>query len=258
MRRIVIEVAAFLIGATFLATTIPLGSTAEAAASSCGAAPSGNFHIGMYLESGSELDGVQSDVEARDPALCPTSADRFSLQSPMIYRSDGTGWAQIGVWNLTSLCCFRFMWQWKRGDSYGLNTGNWGTPDPFLRYNFKVTREASDGHLHMLYSDPDITPPCNQSGFCPETNFDPHSAWTQQLGTIFSETTHAGNDMAGTDSTRADYDDILVRSINGGWRNANSWSGIPNQRPCYWHRDTVTSLVHFRTWTDPINHGTTC
>lgn len=109
----------------------------------------------------------------------------------------------------------------------------------------------------MLYLNPDVTPPCNQAGFCPETNFDPHQAWTHQIASSFAETSRPGSDVAGTDSLRADYANIKVRPIDGGWQDANGWQGF-NSRFCYYHQGNTDVAVHFVTWTEPLNHGTSC
>lgn len=256
-RAFVQEASAFLACLVLAVLVTSFNSSALAASATCGA--QGNYHVGVEVQvPGGDADGVQSDVEARFPDLCTSvSTTRFSDSHVMIYRSNGIGWAQIGVTRDTSLCCFRFVWQWKKDASSNLRTGFWGNPSVGTRYNLKVTRRSDTGRLHMLYLDPDVEPPCDQSGFCPRTNFDPHQAWTNQLAQAFAETSRPGSDAAGQHENRASFADIRVRPLDESWREPVSWSAF-NPRSCYCHRDTVSTYVHFRTWTHPINHGTTC
>lgn len=253
------EVASFLAGVVlFTAFTWTFASKAEAASSTCGTG--GSYFVGVQLavQQSSNGDGVQSNVENRFPLLCTsTSAERFSLGTVMISRPDGTGWAQIGSIRNTTLCCHRFFWQWTRGTGFSVSTAYWGDPVLHQNTNFKVTRLAADGHLHMIYLNPDQTPPCNQAGFCPETDFDPSQSWGGQHLTAFAEVSHPGNDVNGSASAKADFASILVRPLGGGWQDPSTWSTF-NDRPCYYHRGTVSQYTFFRTWTDPINHGTQC
>jgi hypothetical protein len=253
------DFALLIVGVLFL-TMLPRVS--QAASSSCGA--QGNYFDGVngLGDFSADADGVQSDIEARYPALCTGTATRFVLGTALIgsdQPSDINGWAQIG-WILdTDLCCLRFFWQWaKDRPQTPLRTAFWGNPELYTRYNFKVTRLATDGHLHMLYLDPDIAPPCNQAGICPETSFDPHDAWPGfQDAQVFGEVSHPGMDMPGIDSNRADFAAILSRRPGGPWENPDAWTP-GNDRPCYWKWLDVSTPTYFRTWTDPFTHGTSC
>jgi hypothetical protein len=251
------EVAAFLVGALVLASLASLGARpASAASSTCG---SGSKFVGVQLAVGqaSSGDGVQSNMEARFPFLCSSiSGERWSLGTVMISPCCQDAWAQIGWIRNTTLCCHRFFWQWKK-DNLTAKTAYWGNPTVHTRYNFKVTRLASDGHLHMLYLNPDQTPPSNQAGWDPETNFDPYVEWDTRHMTVFAEVGHPGSDVAGTESAKASNVEILVRPRGGAWEDPSTWSTF-NDRPCYYHRATINAYKSFNTWTDPLNHGTTC
>jgi hypothetical protein len=247
-----------LVGIAVVTAILFWSPKALATASTCGSY--GPYHQGKKFDVSVELDAIQADVEARSPGLCNGSTvnQKFSGQSPMVYRDSLEGWAQIGVWHNDSLCCFRYFWQWKRDAGSATHTGTWGLPTTGSIYNFKVIRFDSDGHLHMLWGDPDKVPPSNQDGFDPETTFDPHVEWDFQRAEAFSEVTYVGNDIAGTDSNRASFRNIQVQSIAGGWRTPNSWANMDNDFPCFFHTDGITAPDDFVTWTDPISHGTSC
>jgi hypothetical protein len=255
------EIAALIVGLTTVASLWITAGTAAAASSTCGT--HGNYFVVVIpqTQDGSNADGVQSNIEARSPALCSSvSTERFSLGTVLIGGNGGAdGYAQIGWTRDTNLCCLRFFWQWQQSDGSTVHTGFWGSPSVGTRYNFKVTRLASDGLLHMNYLDPDQRPPCNQNGFCPETNFDPHSAWSGHHAEVFGEVNYPGNDMPGLAGAKAEFAQIQVRPLNTGWQNpASTWLLQFNDRPCYWHLGDADQPVLLRTWTDPVNHGTFC
>jgi len=238
-----------------------VGAEARAASSTCGPTAPENFFVGVKQVDppgvGLQSDGIQANIEARSPDLCSTVTPRFEVQSPQIYRSNGTGLAQIGVLKDLNFSHLVFFWQWVKDATAGpSHSGVWGQPDLLTKYNFKVTRLAADGHLHMLYLNPDVTPDC-KDGFCPHTDFDPHVEWNDNFASVFSEVNRPGSDAAGQAGSKADYTAILIRPTGGNWQDPVAWTP-DNDRTCYFNRETVHAFTNFVTYTNPIAHGTSC
>ncbi len=72
----------------------------------------------------------------------------------------------------------RYFWEWTKNgsDTY---QAKWGDPPLGSAVNFTTSRYPSDGYIHMYYANGN-TPPDNQYGNHPKTNFDPLDAGLRQ------------------------------------------------------------------------------
>jgi len=165
----------------------------------------------------------------------------------MLATDDGNGWAQIGfdnanqtngsIWDLND-----FFIQWRRGSGYSLMYLYWGAPSSGSSYDFKATRETSDGYIHLIKDGADEW----------QTDFDPLNAWRYRNSEFFNETHHRGDDFYGTSGNRIDFSNVQSKTISG-WQYQN-WN-MAGTSECYGHVSEVTGNSHFQSWTAPLDHN---
>ncbi len=89
-----------------------------------------------------------------------------------------------------------FFWQWTRDAlRYPVYSHWWGNPSIGSVHNYKVSRYASDGNIHLLLDDGNAQ--CASDGTCGVTGFDPFVRWPDVRAEFHAETHYYESDMAG-------------------------------------------------------------
>lgn len=216
------------------------------------------FFNGAYYdpaESAFKVRGVKANVSFKDSGLCIlTNPFTFSNSWTMIASDNGEGWAQIGHEHgrkSDGSYYVSFFWQWTR-NFYAdpVYTRLWGNPTLGSSYNLKVVRNASSGHLRMLLDGAD--PPCrNSDNICPETDFDPLTAWPGLHAELYQEIYHKENDFAGTNSDRTVFANVQYANASGSWVNKTFTVDSPT---CF-GQVSKRSDTKFEAWTEPLDHS---
>jgi hypothetical protein len=239
-----------------------VGPTALAAATNCGAA---DGHLYSALNGSTNTSAALADVDVRASALCDnTSHYTASAAWSMVESTDGDGWVQIG-YVVQSDCggCRNWFWQAWQGNGHTPNDDFFGSPGTGITKRFKVTWQNGAGendHFNLYICD-------NGGGNCiqyRETTWNPTTAsWPGNFGLWAGETKDNQDDMPGTSSSKANFDNIQVRIGTGTWASPNTLTKCLEDIGTSGCNDTVNAYSfawvndpsddHFRIWTDPIN-----
>jgi hypothetical protein len=245
-RNLVVSVSIVLMHASLIAAQAP----ARAAVADCG---SPDFQFKAYIYDGPNYElGAQSDIEIRDATTCSTSGHPTYVASwSMLAESGGFGgYAQIG-YVVTLGSPRRYLWQWSKDGSAPIYTAKWGTPPLQSTVSFTASRYPSDGHIHLYYAI-GTTPPDNQLGNHPETNFDPLNAWADSATEFASETQDRQNDLPGGAQDHQGFTSVQEKNINEVW-GSQTFNATDSTNLCYFNKAKYSDS-HFGVWTDPQDH----
>ena len=203
-------------------------------------------------------DGADARLSVQSQPLCSTNTAAPRTSSAWVMIA-GDGWAQIGYWHNSDLCCRRYFWQWTVCPDASCNTytASWGSPSNGDVNEFSVIWNTSDHHLHMYIGG--STPTCmGQPPYqCPETDFNPRQAWTLDDAEFYGEVDFPGSDIAGSSSFKTSFTSVEEDPQGSdGW---GSYTWIVNlDCDVFYHQSDISQYSSFKIWTYPPDHDAVC
>lgn len=145
--RLLVPLAALLI---WLAAPPGAG---QAALSNCGT-QSNVFSGRGYDPSGYQPRGTEAEIDVDVGALCQSGNGPDTFTTSWVMLADQTnGYAQVGhMFKNFGSNNHRFFYEYDEGPS-GFTRVFWGNPVFGNHHNFRVSRFASDGHIHFIVED---------------------------------------------------------------------------------------------------------
>jgi hypothetical protein len=230
---------------------VTMSTASRASTSSCG---SSNFQVWKgYDPSGHYLHGGRADIQFTGvPGLCTTSNYDDSSDWVMIAGSASSGpggYAQIGFLHsndssITPNGNASFVEYTKdSSDPNAFYQLYYGYPGLGAQDTYSVDRFASDNKIHLRDNGYDYA----------VTPWDPENVWTDDVVYFSSEAQKQGNDVFGLLTDKVDFGNIAEKDTSNNW-NSNAFNDNGNNA-CWFNTNVITSGVHYRAWTDPLNHS---
>jgi len=195
-----------------------------------------------------KVRGSMAEVTLAPVDVC-NAGHSWSRASVMLFADTSSDFAFIGTIKDWSIGSWSYEWEYLAGP--GLIRHVWGSPAVGQTTRFVVERKSSDGKIHMyLHGNP---APCNPSGDCAVTPYDPLDAWGGIQSRWVAETNYPQNDIFGIGSDKGDFDFVKSKNPEDSW-SAHAPTSTSHGAVCYYNINVLTN-DHFKVWTHPLDHN---
>lgn len=247
----------------FVSLLLP-ATQATAASGSCGT--SSNRFSGYSIHpTNTFMNGVSAWIKLRTWGNCTSAGFHADSEWVMIQPSNPgsgqNGWVQIGYQHDTN-GNFKFFWQVFNGTSCCSGSA-WGSPSVGANDQFTVERDnpsgcsSSSGYCLTMKLNGTRCHQENGVQVCMLTTFDPHTLWSNgTFATAAGEVDYAGDDMAGYSTSHTLWT-LLSEKDGGTWINTDPLS-VTGPTCAWFKHSNGGSTSSFDSWTDPVNHNTSC